>query len=46
MVKARITYQYGQTTIEIQRAKYKWWFPYGSHKATDFAFKEALAKNE
>lgn len=46
MVKARIIYQYGQTTIEIQRAKYKHWFPFGYHKATDYAFKDALSKNE
>lgn len=46
MVKAKIICQYGQTEIFIQRAKFKWWFIYGSHKATDYAFKDALAKNE
>ena len=46
MVKARIYARADRhSDIYIQRAKYKHWFPLGYHKATDNAFRDALAQN-
>ena len=47
MVKVRIKLlPYLAPVVVIQRAKYKHWFYFGEHKATDNAFKEATKKNE
>lgn len=44
-VKARVVKtQDGGSRVECQRARRKWWFKLGEHKATDLAFERCLAE--
>lgn len=43
-VKARLRRTTAGVIVEVQRAKFKHWFRFGEHKASDDAFEKAFAR--